>query len=184
MYGLTFSKGKYKTKTERLRGCEKTMVSTNRPKYEIHHLVMNTLAQATSWKDFNLHLKEEGVSLEVVMRTKDSRDMKDVQGIRFTKDGLTFKASQLKRGMTFAKMDAIIRKNAEKAQQAKTNGRLQFTHYELPKQEANPEPQKHAELSISIPSLSLFDTNNLVYDPVEEEFRRRMQKKKKRGPRL
>ena len=130
-YGLTFSKGKYKTKTERLRGCEKK-------KYEIHHIVMNTLAQATSWKDFNSHLKEEGVNMEVVVRTKDSRDMKDVQGIRFTKDGLTFKASQLKRGMTFAKMDAIIRRNAEKAQRVKTNGRLQSTHYELPKQDATP----------------------------------------------
>ena len=147
-YGLTFSKGKGHTKTERLRGTEKI-------KYEIHHIVMNTLAQATSWKDFNSHLKEEGVNMKVVMRTKDSRDMKDVQGIRFTKDGLTFKASQLKRGMTFAKMDAIIRRNAEKAQQVKTNGRLQFTHYELPKQEANPEPQKHTESSISIPSQGL-----------------------------
>ena len=176
-YGLTFSKGKYKTKTERLRGYEKT-------KYDIHHLVMNTLAQATSWKDFNSHLKEEGINVEVVMRTKDSRDMKDVQGIRFTKDGLTFKASQLKRGMTFAKMDAIIRRNAEKAQQVKTNGRLQTTHNELPKQDAAPESQKHTESSISIPSPGLFDTNNPVYDPAEEEFRRRMQKKKKRGPRL
>ena len=177
-YGLTFSKGKYKTKTERLRGCEKT-------KYEIHHLVMNTLAQATSWKDFNTHLKEEGVSMEVVMRTKDSRDMNDVQGIRFTKDGLTFKASQLKRGMTFAKMDAIIRGNAEKAQQAKAYNQLQSTHFELPKQDAAPEPQKHTESSISIPSLGLFDTNNPVYDPAEEEFRRRMQRKKKRsGPKL
>lgn len=177
-YGLTFSKGKYKTKTEKLRGCEKT-------KYEIHHLVMNTLAQATSWKDFISHLKEEGVNMKIVMRTKGSRDMKDVQGIRFTKDRLTFKASQLKRGMTFAKMDSIIRRNAEKAQQAKTERRLQPTHYELPKREATPEPQKHAESSISIPSLSLFDTNNPVYDPAEEEFRMRMQKKKKkRGPRL
>ena len=177
-YGLTFSKGKYKTKTERLRGCEKT-------KYEIHRLVMNTLAQATSWKDFNSHLKEEGVNMEIVMRTKDSRDMKDMQGIRFTKDGLTFKASQLKRGMTFAKMDAIIRRNAEKAQQAKAYNQSQSTQYELPKQKANPEPQKHAESSISIPSLSLFDTNNPVYDPAEEEFRRRMQKKKKkRSPKL
>ena len=87
--------------------------------------------------------------------------------------------------MTFAKMDAIIRRNAEKAQQVKTNGRLQFTHYELPKQEANPKPQKHTESSISILSLGLFDTNNPVYDPTEEEFKRRMQKKrKKRGPRL
>ena len=122
--------------------------------------------------------------MEVVMRTKDSRDMKDVQGIRFTKDGLTFKASQLKRGMTFAKMDSIIRRNAEKAQQAKTYSQPQLTHYELPKQDAAPEPQKHIEPSISIPSLGLFDTNNPVYDPAEEEFRRRMKKKKKRGPRL
>ena len=176
-YGLTFSKGKGHTKTERLRGTEKT-------KYEIHHLVMNTLAQATSWKDFNSHLKEEGVSMEVVMRTKDSRDMKDVQGIRFTKDGLTFKASQLKRGMTYAKMDSIIRRNAEKAQQAKAYNQYRLTHYELPKQDAAPEPQKHVESSVSISSLGLFDTNNPVYDPAEEEFRRRMQKKKKRGPRL
>ncbi len=87
--------------------------------------------------------------------------------------------------MTFAKMDSIIRRNAEKAQQVKTNGRLQSTHYELPKQDAAPEPQKHAELPVSIPSLGLFDTNNLVYDPAEEEFRRRIQKKKKkRRPRL
>ena len=87
--------------------------------------------------------------------------------------------------MSFAKMDSIIRRNAEKAQQVKTNGRLQSTHYELPKQDAASEPQKHAESSISIPSLGMFDTNNPVYDLSEEEFRRQMQKKKKkRGPRL
>ena len=87
--------------------------------------------------------------------------------------------------MTFAKMDAIIRRNAEKAQQAKAYNQPQSTHYELPKQETAPEFQKHAESSISIPSLGLFDTNNPVYDPAEEEFRKQMQKKKKkRGSRL
>jgi hypothetical protein len=87
--------------------------------------------------------------------------------------------------MTFAKMDAIIRRNAEKAQQAKAYNQYRLTHYELPKQDAAPEPQKHVESSVSISSLGLFDTNNPVYDPAEEEFRRRMQKKKKkRGLRL
>ena len=87
--------------------------------------------------------------------------------------------------MTFAKMDAIIRRNAKKAQQAKAYNRQQSTHYELPKQDAAPESQKHAESSVPIPSLGLFDTNNPVYDPAEEEFRRRMQRKKKRsGPKL
>ena len=46
--------------------------------------------------------------------------------------------------MTFAKMDAIIRRNAEKAQQAKAYNQPQSIHYELPKQDAAPEFQKHA----------------------------------------
>ena len=177
-YGLTFSKGKYKTKTERLRGGEKT-------KYEIHHTVMNTLAQATSWKEFISHLRDEGIEMDLVMRTKGSRDMKDVQGIRFTKDGLTFKASQIKRGMTFAKMDAIIKRNAQREQQSANTNQPQTRQMEQPKQEPNNEQQRHTGTSISIPSLGLFDPTNPVYDPAEEEFRRRMQrKKKKRGPRL
>lgn len=177
-YGLTFSKGKGHTKTERLRGTEKT-------KYEIHHLVMNTLAQSTSWNEFVGHLKEEGVEMELVMRRKDSRDIKDIQGICFIKDGLTFKASQIKRGMTFGKMDAVIKKNAHKAQQETMTIQTQTRHHEQPKEEPIIKQHDHNEPSIGIPSLGLFNSNNPVYDPAEEEFRKQMQrKKKKRGPRL
>ena len=177
-YGLTFSKGKARTKTARLRGGEKT-------KYEIHHTVLNTLAQATSWKEFISHLRDEGIEMDLVMRTKGSRDMKDVQGIRFTKDGLTFKASQIKRGMTFAKMDAIIKRNAQKEQQSVNTYQPQARQQEDPRQEPSTKQQRHTDTSISIPSLGLFETTNPVYDPAEEEFRQRMQKKKKkRGPRL
>ena len=177
-YGLTFSNGKGRTKTERLRGTEKT-------KYEIYRIVMNTLAQSTSWKEFVEHLKEEGVEMELVMRRKDSRDPKDIQGICFIKDGLTFKASQIKRGMTFGKMDSVIKKNAHKAQQETIVNQPQARHYEQPKEEPNSKQQERNYPSISIPLLGLFDSNNPVYDPAEEEFRRQMQqKKKKRGPRL
>ena len=184
-YGLTFSKGKGRTKTERLRGTEKTMVSTNRPKYEIYRIVMITLAQSTSWKEFVEHLKEEGVEMELVMRRKDSRDPRDIQGICFIKDGLTFKASQIKRGMTFGKMDAVIKKNAHKAQQETIVNQPQTRQHEQPKEENIIKQHEHNEPSIDIPSLGLFDSNNPVYDPAEAEFRRQMQKKKKkRGPRL
>ena len=177
-YGLTFSKGKGHTKTERLRGTEKT-------KYEIYRIVMNTLAQSTSWKEFMGHLREEGVEMELVMRRKDSRDPKDIQGICFIKDGYTFKASQIKRGMTFDKMDAVIKKNAHKAHQESIANQPQARHNEQPKEETVIKQHEHNEPSIGIPSLGLFDSNNPVYDPAEEEFRRRMQrKKKKRGPRL
>ena len=177
-YGLTFSKGKGRTKTERLGGAEKT-------KYEIYRIVMNTLAQSTSWKEFVRHLREEGVEMELVMRRKDSRDIKDIQGICFIKDGHTFKASQIRRGMTFGKMDAVIKKNAHKAQEETIVNQPQAKHYEQPKEEAVIKQHEHNEPSLGIPSLGLFDTTNPVYDPAEEEFRRQMQKKKKkRGPRL
>ena len=176
-YGLTFSKGKGRTKTERLRGTEKT-------KYEIYRIVMNTLAQSTSWKEFMGYLREEGVEMELVMRRKDSRDIKNIQGICFIKDGYTFKASQIRRGMTFGKMDSVIKKNAHKAQQETIVNQPQARHYQQPKEEPNPKQQERNDPSISIP-LGLFDSNNPVYDPAEEEFRRQMQKKKKkRGPRL
>ena len=177
-YGLTFSKGKGRTKTERLRGTEKT-------KYEIYRIVMNTLAQSTSWKELMGHLREDGVEMELVMRRKDSRDPKDIQGICFIKDGYTFKASQIKRGMTFDKMDTVIKKNVHKAQEETIANQPQTRHYEQPKEELNSKQQERNEPSIGIPSLGLFDTSNPVYDPAEEEFRRRMQrKKKKRGPKL
>jgi len=41
--------------------------------------------------------------------------------------------------------------------------------------------KQKCEPNISIPSLGVFDTSNPVYDPAEEEFRRRMQKKKSMG---
>ena len=177
-YGLTFSKGKGHTKIDRLRGAERT-------KYEIYRIVMNTLAQSTSWKELVEHLKEDGVEMELVMRRKDSRDPRDIQGICFIKDGLTFKASQIKRGMTFGKMDAVIKKNAHKAQQETIVNQPQARHYEQSKEEAVIKQHEHNEPSIDIPSLGLFDSNNPVYDPAEAEFRRQMQKKKKkRGPRL
>ena len=177
-YGLTFSNGKGRTKTERLRGTERT-------KYEIYRIVINTLVQSTSWKEFVGHIREEGVEMELVMRRKDSRAPRDIQGICFIKDGLTFKASQIRRGMTFDKMDAVIKKNAHKAQQETIVNQPPTRQHEQPKEETIIKQHEHNEPSISIPSLGLFDSNNPVYDPAEEEFRRRMQKKKKkRGPRL
>ena len=165
-YGLTFSKGKGRTKTERLRGTERT-------KYEIYHAVGTALLYCKSWPEFVNHLRANGVEVELVMRRNGSKDLKDLQGMRFKKDGITFKASQIRRGLSFAGIMSKLNSNAEKIQT------------EQPRQETYYKQQERNEPSISIPSLGLFDTTIPVYDPAEEEFRRRMQrKKKKRGPRL
>jgi len=176
-YGLTFSKGKGRTKTERLRGTEKT-------KYEIYHAVGTGLLRCKSWAEFVNHLKANGVEVELVMRRNGSKDLKDLQGMRFKKDGYTFKASQIRRGLSLATILSKLNANEEKEQQ-RANSQAHQIQTEQPRQETYSEQQKHNEPSIGIPSLGLFDTSNPINDPDKEEYRRRMQrKKKKRGPRL
>ena len=119
------------------------------------------------------------------MRRNGNKDLKDLQGMRFKKDGNTFKASQIRRGLSFAGIMSKLNSNKEKEQQRTINSQSRQIQTEQLRQETYSEQQKHNEQSIGIPSLGLFDTTNPVYDPVEEEFRRRMQKKKKkRGPKL
>ena len=156
------------------------MVSTNRPKYEIYHAVGTGLLRCKSWPEFVNHLKANGVEVELVMRRDGSKDLKDIQGMRFKKDGYTFKASQIRRGLSYAAILSKLDSNAEKEQQ-RANSQAHQSQMEQPREDTRSEQQKHNEPSIGIPSLGLFDTTNPVYDPAEEEFRRRMQKKAKIG---
>ena len=185
-YGLTFSKGKGRTKTERLRGNEKT-------RYEIYRVVMTAIIQSKSWQEFEANIKKHGVEVEIVMKRKGSRDVKDIQGLRFTKDGLTFKASQIKRDLTFANIVMYLDGNAKKERVSPTAYQQQIRHNDQPRQETNSRQEERHEkshqhlssTSFGIPSLGLFDTSNLVNDPEDEDFRRRLQrKKKKRGLRI
>jgi len=178
-YGLTFSNGKGKTKTERLRGPEKT-------RYEIYNIVMLCLYNATSYQEFKQALQDRGVTMEYVMRLghEDSKYAEDLQGLRFTKDVKTFKASQIRRGMTYQKIVSILSRNAQKEQAARSY-QQHVTHNEQPKQEPKSQSIHHSEPLVEVPSLGFFDTTNPAIDPAEEEFQRRMQhKKKKIGLRL
>ena len=161
-YGLTFSKGKGRTKTERLRGTEKT-------KYEIYHAVGTGLLRCKSWPEFVNHLKANGVEVEFVMRRNASKDLKDLQGMRFKKDGYTFKASQIRRGLSYAAILSKLDSNAEKEQQRTINSQARLIQTEQPREETYSEPQKHNEPSIGIPSLGLFDTTNPEKANAEEE---------------
>ena len=154
-YGLTFSNGKGTTKTERLRGNEKT-------RYEVYHIIMNTLAQATSWREFTDELKRNGVTMDIVMKKDGSTKIADIQGLRVTKDGKAFKASQIRRGMTYTKMDNILKRNAHKEQDTKASCQQQTGQSEQPRQAQRPEQKEHHEesqqhsssSSIPIPSLA------------------------------
>ena len=152
---------------------------------KIYHAVGTGLLRCKSWAEFVIHLKTNGVEVELVMRRNGSKDLKDLQGMRFKKDGYTFKASQIRRGLSLATIMSKLNANEEKEQQRSINSQARLIQTEQPREDTRSDRQEHNEPSIGIPSLGLFDTTNPVYDPAEEEFRRRMQKKKKRrGPKL
>ncbi|TWJ13346.1 relaxase/mobilization nuclease-like protein [Bacteroides zoogleoformans] len=150
--GLTYGTGKAKTKTRRLRGAERT-------KYEIYHVVGKALMTCTSLKEFNQRLAQDGVKLELVMRKSGSRDLNDAQGMRFTKDGRNFKASQIRRGPTFQFVLSKLNTNAEKERKKQVYQNT-ISHNEQSRQETVSESACRSEASIVVPSLGLFDTTN------------------------
>ena len=170
-YGLTYSDGKGQTKTERLHYTERT-------KFEIQNAVKTALQASRTWQQFTDRLKQQGVEMEFKKRRGNDNV---IDGITFVKDGVRFKGSQVGRQFTYAKLNETL---ADDKQQQTVN-HSQARQNENVRQEFNQDYQSTSHSTFDFPSLGLFDTNNLVYDPTEEEFRRRMQrKKKKRGPRL
>lgn len=100
-YGLTYAEDKSKTNVKKLHDPE-------RVKYEIHNAVKAALKRSRTWGEFNEELKRRGILLEFVFRRKGTRAFEDVQGIRFQKVGLTFKASQIGRQFSFEKIRAQL----------------------------------------------------------------------------
>ena len=172
-YGLTYSSGKGQTKTERLHYTERT-------KFEIQNAVKTALQASKTWRQFTDSLKRQGVEVEF-KRRRGSDGV--IEGITFIKDDVRFKGSQIGRQYTYARLNERLDWD-EQRQTAHQGQTEQTRQHEQPRQDPINDHQSTSHSTFDF-SLGLFDTNNPVYDPAEEEFRRRMQrKKKKRGPRL
>lgn len=97
-YGLTYGTDKSKTNTRKLRNAE-------RAKYEIHNAVKGALNNSDSWQKFKSELAKRGIHLEFVYKDKERTK---VQGIRFCKDGYSFKGTQICRECSFGKLNARL----------------------------------------------------------------------------
>ena len=169
-YGLTYSDGKGKTRTERLHYTERT-------KFEVKNAVKVALSCSKNWCDFTRRLQQGGVEVEFKRRRGNDNV---IDGVTFIKDGVRFKGSQIGRQFSYAKLNERLAND----EQRQTVNHAPTIRNEQPGLE--PVQEMHHDWKSSFDfSLGLFDTNNPAYDPAEEEFRRRMQRKKKRrGPRL
>lgn len=172
-YGLTYAEDKCKTNVKKLRPAE-------RVKYEIHNAVKKALKSSKTWKEFNDNLAGQGVKLEFVKRSREIKTLNDIQGIRFTKDGLTFKTSQISRDFSFAKLNARLSWNKPETEQ-------EFEPKKSKQESIRPMEQRQSlqgngllegGLGLFLPSDNNPQDEQIPYD---ELLRRGKKKKRKKG---
>lgn len=102
-HGLYFAKGKEQVKVNRLHQPDKT-------KYEIYDALKKHIGKCSDWSELIENLRQEGIQVDF----KTKGNTKEVQGVRFTKGGLTFNGSKVDRQFSFSKIDARLQENQQK----------------------------------------------------------------------
>ena len=171
-YGLTYGTDKGNTNTRKLRNAE-------RAKYEIHNAVNDALKVADSWLKFKSELEKRGVHLELVYKDKERSK---VQGIRFCKDGYSFKGTQISRDYSFGKLNARF-KVMENHLSARASSTQQYEQGSF-KDELLPfMSDSSQDLWYGISSIGLFaPANAQTFEQFpEDESSKKKKKKRRRG---
>ena len=171
-YGLTCGTDKSNTNTRKLRNAE-------RAKYEIHNAVKSALRMADSWNEFKSELAKRGIHLELVYKDKEQTK---VQGIRFSKDGYSFKGTQISRDYSFGKLNARL-EGTENLLSARAKSAQQ---YEQGYHKSNHEPSMSDSSQDpwdGISSIGLFASANAqTFESFpEDESSKKKKKKRRRG---
>ena len=171
-YGFTYGTDKSNTNTRKLRNAEQA-------KYEIHNAVKDALKGADSWQKFKSGLAKRGVLLEFVYKDKERSK---VQGIRFCKDGYSFKGTQISRDYSFGKLNARF-EGTENHVSARA---ISTQQYEQGNHKNNQEPSMSDSSQDpwdGISSIGLFASANAqTFEPFpEDESSKKKKKKRRRG---
>lgn len=171
-YGFTYGTDKSNTNTRKLRNAE-------RAKYEIHNAVKDALKMADSWEKLRSELAKRGVRLELVYKDKERTK---VQGIRFCKDGYSFKGTQISRDYSFDKLNVKF-EGMEKYVSPRDNSTQQYEQgYHKSKHEPSMSDSSQDPWD-GISSIGLFaSANSQTFEPFpEDESSKKKKKKRRRG---
>ena len=132
---------------------------------------------ADSWQKFKNELAKRGVLLELVYKDKQRTK---VQGIRFCKDGYSFKGTQISRDYSFGKLNARF-EGTENLLSARAKSAQQ---YEQGYHKNNQEPsisESSQDPWDSISSIGLFAPSNAqTYEPFPKDESAKKKKRKRR----
>lgn len=169
-YGFTYGTDKSKTNTRKLRNAE-------RAKYEIHNAVKSALRMADSWDEFKSELAKRGVHLEFVYMDKEQTK---VQGIRFSKDGYSFKGTQISRDYSFGKLNARL-EGTENHVSARAISTQQYEQGSFKDELLSFMSESSQNPWNGISSIGLFAPSNAqTYEPFPEDESAKKKKRKRR----
>ena len=171
-YGLTYGTDKSNTNTRKLRNAE-------RAKYEIHNAVKDALKGADSWQKFKNELAKRGVHLEFVYMDKEQTK---VQGIRFCKDGYSFKGTQISREYSFGKLNARF-EGTENLLSARASSAQQYEQGCRKNEQVPSISESSQDPWDGISSIGLFASANAqTFEQFpEDESSKKKKKKRRRG---
>jgi len=110
-YGLYLAEGKEKVNEHRLREPDKT-------KYEIYIILKDAIPNCKNWRELIVQLHRQDVKVDFKFKGKT----KEVQGVKFSKNNLTFNGSKVDRLFSFSKINYQLKNNncqsISKAEQA------------------------------------------------------------------
>lgn len=135
-YGLTFSNGRQNIKTERLHGADKV-------RQEVFDAITRILPKCDRIADLSAKLKRQGIGMQFIHRGNDPK--KAVQGVTFTKDGLTFKGSQVDRKFSYAGLSKMIRERVETLARETADEEIKYMRERRREQERDTTPKPRKE---------------------------------------
>ncbi|MDU1892641.1 MAG: relaxase/mobilization nuclease domain-containing protein [Dysgonomonas sp.] len=133
-YNLTYGKGKEKVKREKLDNPDKV-------KYYIHDAIKSVLPTCKNPADLRFALKEYNIELEY----KFKRTTREIEGVSFKYDNISFKGSQIDRKFSFGNLKKEFEKNILEARKRVREELLQQQAEQKTKQEAEEKARKEAK---------------------------------------
>lgn len=137
------------------------------------------MPRATNWQELTAILAKEGITVEFKIKGMTAQ----IEGVKFSKNGYSFSGSKVDKQFSYSKIDFALRENSREIQAQDSRVLQTQQQPPLPKPEFTPTDAGNFSTSLG----GLFDdllTPNPTSDAEEDEFRRRMQRKKKRQRRI
>ena len=109
---------------------------------EVFDAITRILPKCDRIADLSAKLKRQGIVMQFIHRGNDPK--KAVQGVTFTKDGLTFKGSQVDRKFSYAGLSKMIRERVETLAREAADEESKYMRERRREQERNttPKPRK------------------------------------------